>query len=254
MDILIFSGQSNMQGQTEALPSPNEPVGKAFEYRFADDELVPLRHPCGEFLGEDLLQGADSGHGSMLPDFCREYVRLTGRPVTAIHAAKGGSTVDEWQKGGERYALAVQKMTAGIEKARTVEPVERVYLIWLQGESDAICHTSKDEYIRLLTKFKDDPKADVGIGRFGIVKVGYFAGIVSWLHDRTGDEGLRDDEVIMAAQEELCASDGDFVMLTRLCTEFSIKGENISPFAEGHFSNEGHKQIGEDAARTLASL
>ena len=37
MDILIFGGQSNMQGQTESLPEPNEPVENALEYRFEAD-------------------------------------------------------------------------------------------------------------------------------------------------------------------------------------------------------------------------
>ena len=254
MDVLIFSGQSNMQGQTEALPSPNDPVDGAFEYRFADDSLVALQHPCGEFLGGDLLLGADSGHGCMVPDFCREYVRLTGRRVTAIHAAKGGSSIGEWQKGGERYALAVKKMRAGIEKARELEPVEHVYLIWHQGESDAINHTSEDEYVRLVTAFKDGLKADVGIERFGIAKVGYLAGVVFWLTDRTREEGKKDDEIIMSAQERLCAEDGDFVMLSRLCPEFSLNEEYLSPFAPGHFNNKAFKLIGEDAARTLASL
>ena len=254
MDILIFSGQSNMQGQTESLPEPNEAVEGAFEYRFADDALVTLRHPCGEFLGDDLLLGADSGHGSMIPDFCREYVRVTNRRVTAIHAAKGGTAVCEWQKGSARYDLAVRKILAGIEKAREVEPIGHIYLIWHQGESDAINRTSKEEYIRLLTKFKDDLKADVGIERFGVAKVGYFAGVVFWLKDRTREAGKLDDEIIMEAQEALCASDEDFVMLSRLCPELSLNEEYLSPFAPGHFNNKGQKLIGEDAARTLASI
>ena len=261
MDVIIFSGQSNMQGQTSSLPSPNDPVDGALEYRFSDDSLVPLCHPCGEYIGEIkdcpggfLLNGADSGHGSMTPDFCREYVRLTGRRVVAIHAARGGTVIGEWQKGTDRYALAVEKINAGIKKAREIESVDRIHLVWLQGESDAIIRTSAEEYKRLLTKFKNDLKEDVGIERFGIIEVGYFCGVVSWIGDRTREEGRRDDEIIMKAQEELCEEDADFVMLTKLAHDLSLRGEYLNPQAEGHFDNEAQKMIGEAAAKALAAL
>ena len=55
LDILIFGGQSNMQGQTEALPIPNEPVDGASEYRYLTDSLIPLQHPVGELIGDSLL-------------------------------------------------------------------------------------------------------------------------------------------------------------------------------------------------------
>ena len=48
MDIIIFGGQSNMQGQTEGLPQENEPVAGALEYRYLTDECIPLQHPVGE--------------------------------------------------------------------------------------------------------------------------------------------------------------------------------------------------------------
>ena len=261
MDVIIFSGQSNMQGQTEALPSPNEPVDGALEYKFATDSLVPLLHPCGEDLGGDAretcpIQQAWDGHGSIVPDFCREYVRLTGRRVCAVHDAKGGTAISEWQKNGDenaaaRYKLAVAKMNAAIAKARETEGVGRVFLLWLQGESDAIYRTPPEEYKRMMIAFKDDLKRDVGIERFGIIGVGYFAGVVSWLGDRTREEGLRDDDIIIRAQDELCREDADFAMLTTVCREFSLRQEMISPLAEGHYNNDAMTLIGRYAARAL---
>ena len=71
-DLLIFSGQSNMQGQTECDPK-DEPVANAAEYRVLTDELVPLKNPVGEDIGEkgreDLL-ASHLGHGSLIPYFC----------------------------------------------------------------------------------------------------------------------------------------------------------------------------------------
>ena len=261
MDVLIFSGQSNMQGETEALPSPNEPVDGALEYKYTTDEFVPLRHPCGEDLGGDArehcpIQQAWDGHGSLVPDFCREYVRLTGRRVCAVHAAQGGSAVAEWQKNGDeaaaaRYKLAVAKMRSAIEKVRATEGVGRVFILWLQGESDAIYRTPPGEYKRLLKAFKDDLKADVGIERFGVIGVGYFAGVVNWLTDRTREAGMLDDEVIIHAQDEICREDPDIAMVTTVCREFSLDPEMLSPFAEGHYNNAAMTKIGTYAARGL---
>ena len=53
-DILIFSGQSNMQGQTESDPM-DKPVAGASEYRLLTDSFVPLKNPVGEDIGELLL-------------------------------------------------------------------------------------------------------------------------------------------------------------------------------------------------------
>ena len=46
-DIIIFGGQSNMQGQTDYL-SECEQVQDAVEYRFLTDSFVPLKNPTGE--------------------------------------------------------------------------------------------------------------------------------------------------------------------------------------------------------------
>ena len=44
MDVIIFGGQSNMQGQTEGCPIVNEEVKNAYEYRKQINEIIPLKH------------------------------------------------------------------------------------------------------------------------------------------------------------------------------------------------------------------
>ena len=51
-DIIIFGGQSNVEGQTEVL-SECEVVEGAFEYKFIGDSLVPLKNPVGEDIRYD---------------------------------------------------------------------------------------------------------------------------------------------------------------------------------------------------------
>lgn len=97
MDIIIFSGQSNMQGQTESLPYTRI-VNGAYEYRMLEDNIIPLKHPVGENINEVLL-GAHEGNGSLLPAFCRAFVMKSGQNVLAVHAAKGATTIAEWLPG-----------------------------------------------------------------------------------------------------------------------------------------------------------
>lgn len=234
MDVILFGGQSNMQGQTECLPETS-PVAGAYEYRHAERAVRPLAHPVGEDFG-DLLLGAHEGHGSLVPAFCRAYVAERGGQALAVHVAKGATTLSDWKKGGARYALAAEKMRAGIAAAGK-NP--RVFYVWLQGESDAIAGTGEEEYLAALAAYKDALKADLGIETFGIIKVGYFA------------DGAK-DEAIMRAQER-AAEGADFLMLTRVCPRLSRDPAYINPFAAGHYNNAAMEIIGGEAGRALAA-
>ncbi|MBE6758137.1 MAG: sialate O-acetylesterase [Ruminococcaceae bacterium] len=253
IDVLIFGGQSNMEGQTECLPSPNETVGNAWEYCLLSDTLRPVCHPVGEDL-EPLLGPASYGFGSLAPDCCRAYTESSGRAVVMIHAAQGATTVAEWQKGTPRYDKVVEKLTAGIRKAATVGTVRNVYYLWLQGESDAIARTTGEDYAARLTAYKNALKQDVGIHRFGIIQVGCFCGTVRWLTDRTREEGRADDAVIQQAQEALVSRDSDFAMLTREAVPMSLDPQFINPQEDGHFNNRGLALLGRLAGEALAAL
>lgn len=254
VDILIFGGQSNMQGQTESLPESNEPVENALEYRYLTDSLEAVAHPVGERLEDGLLLGASGGRGSMIPDFCRTYTQKTGRKVVAIHAARGNTKIAEWLKGTDRYACALKKIRAGIEKAKSMAEVNKIYYIWLQGESDAIERTSEKEYLKMLTDYKNDLKEDVGIEKFAIIEVGYFCATVRWLTDRTKEDGRTCDETIMCAQERVAEEDPDFVVLTQICKQLSLDEQYINPQADGHYNNKAMTHIGTIAGEALAQL
>ena len=254
MDILIFGGQSNMQGQTEALIG-TEPVCNAWEYKFLSDSLAPLKNPVGENIRTDLTEGylftADTdqqqwltdhalgaacyGHTNMVPEFCRAYREITGHEVIAVHAAKGSTMVHEWLPGTDGYRALTAKASAAIQKA---EHPGRIFFIWLQGESDAIFETTKAQYMERCTALCDALKADLGIERFGIIRVGRF----------TNDS--RDLE-IMAAQDALCRETEDFLMLTDAAVTLNVIPEAMNPYVGGHYSARGLELLGRAAATTL---
>ena len=101
MDVIIFSGQSNMQGQSECL-SENGIVNDAYEYKWLTDALVPLQNPVGEnitysmdqgydftpktsltsWLAEHALGAACYGNTNLVPSFCRTYTDSSRRRIS----------------------------------------------------------------------------------------------------------------------------------------------------------------------------
>ena len=253
MDVIIFSGQSNMCGETEAVPQINFCVENAYEYRYEGNCLQPLQHPVGEDLFFGQLEGSDKKRGSLVPAFCRAYTQYSKRNVVAVHVACGSTTITEWIKGTSRHFYMNQKINAAIQKVKENYTIDHIYFVWLQGESDAIIQTSETLYLERLKYHKDILKNEFGIEKFAIIKVGYFALNAGWIEDGS-TEKKQWDEVIMQAQEHAVLEDEDFVMLTRICPELSLKNEYINPNVAGHYTNEGLDIIGAEAGKTLALL
>lgn len=252
IDILIFSGQSNMQGETEGLPTQNIVIDNALEYRFLSDEFISLKHPVGEDIDGDMLFAAKNDCGTLVPDFCNEYIKNTGKKVIAVHTARGGTTIAQWLKGTPRYDSLIAKVNAAYKKINENYNIGKIYFIWLQGESDAIIDTSKESYENMITEFKNTIKSDLGIDKFCIIKVGYFCRTVSWLDFSKTEEGKIRDEKIMSAQESVSENDNDFIMLTDICKTLSLDSEYINPYVEGHYNNKGMALIGATAGKELA--
>lgn len=242
-----------MQGQSETL-SEHDIVKDAYEYKWLTDELLPLKNPVGEnitysmdqgyevtpetriplWLKEHVLGAACYGNTNLVPGFCRTYTDITKRQVLAVHAAKGSTRISEWLPGTPIYDVLIQKARGAIQK---VNP-ERIFFVWLQGESDAVASVTKEDYKAALHVLCNALKADLGIDLFGIIRVGRF----------TNDD--RDLEII-SAQDEICREDEDFVMLTDIATELNQKNEYMNPHIKGHYSAKGLELLGSVAAEYL---
>ncbi len=236
-DILIFSGQSNMQGQTESCPNA-APVTGALEYRYLSDTLIPLTHPVGEDIGDGLLLAAHEGHGSLLPDFCRAYMQETGRSVAAVHAARGATAVSEWQSPSARFDALVAKCRGALAAVRQADEVGRVYFVWLQGESDAIAGVTQADYMAMMSTLRMTLCTALPLTGFAIIRVGKFVGDAR-------------DIAVICAQEALGRGE-DFLLLTRLtgvCTNDPARF--INPFAAGHYNNAAMTLVGEAAGKHL---
>ena len=120
MDVIIFSGQSNMQGSTAQQGTST--AENCLEYKFLTDDFLTVKDPVGEDIGKDingdfLLKAPANGCGSLVPAFCKAYSKKKGS-VVAIHAAKGNTSIAEWAKGTSRYKALVEKARKGIVDVR----------------------------------------------------------------------------------------------------------------------------------------
>lgn len=254
MDLIIFGGQSNMQGQSERLTS-SDVIENAYEYRYLEDRIIPLSNPVGENIRYDgsrgttcmtkaeipawreehVVGGATGGYTNLVPEFCRAYVERSGREVLAVHVAKGSTKIAQWLPGTDGYGMIVKKSVAAL---RSIGAVDRIFFVWLQGESDAVAGNSKAYYKEKLAELHAALRKDLGIERFGIIRVGRFA----------GDE--RDLEII-SAQDEICEEREDFLMLTRIATELNEIPEYMNPYVRGHYSAAGLERLGREAGLAL---
>ncbi len=254
-DLIIFSGQSNMEGETERLPDDNSPIPNALEYRYLENKLIPLRHPAGENISTDgrlflprhrdgwgttqscSLLSAWRKHANMVPFFCDEYVKGTGRRVIAVHCAKGATTVSEWQRGQISYDMLIKKAKGAIQMTNP----EHIYFVWLQGESDALLGTTKEEYKKHLINLYESLKSDLGIDKFCNILVGKFA------------MNEFDDE-IKDAQRQICNQNEAFIMLTDIIEQIWGDERYMNPNAFGHFSCDGLELIGRAGGKSLAKF
>ena len=259
-DIIIFGGQSNMEGQTEVL-SECEIVEGAFEYKLIGDSLVPLKNPVGEDIrydglaGETFMQNTDAGkwlddhvlgsacygHTNMVPSFCRAYIKERQTAVIAVHAAKGSTVIKDWLPDSNGYRALVAKAAAAIKRAEKEYKIGHIYFVWLHGESDAIFANSKENYKDSLRVLMGGLAAELGVEKFGIIRVGAFA----------NDE--RDFEII-GAQDEICEEDERFLMLCREALAFNKMPEMMNPYVDGHYSARGLEELGRIAGGALGEF
>ena len=120
-----------MQGQSERL-SENETVRHAYEYKWLQDALVPLKNPVGEnityegqagsevtpqtdlrsWIGAHVTGSSCYGHTNLVPAFCRAYTEASGREVVAVHAAKGSTVIAQWLPDTDGYRMLKEKSAA----------------------------------------------------------------------------------------------------------------------------------------------
>lgn len=129
MDICLLIGQSNAKGC--GTPERSEmPVPGTWEYveNFTGCSLIPL----------GVTMQLSEGRGTLAPALCNRWKQLTGHEICMVHCAVDGSRIKNWQHDNAHYLDdAMGKLNNCREYVQQKGiPVEGVYALWVQGESD----------------------------------------------------------------------------------------------------------------------
>lgn len=155
-DLFMFMGQSNMAGrgitsERWPQPAPEPDAGIGYEYRAISDpgHLHPIHEPFG--VNENNPHGIfEPGMktGSMVTAFANAYVATTGTPILGVSAAKGGSSITQWEgRPGDFLADAIERCDAAQRfAAQHGITLRHRYMLWCQGETDGDLGTDLEEY------------------------------------------------------------------------------------------------------------
>lgn len=239
-DIILFMGQSNMSGAGgDAGEAPKLIKGAGYEYKAITrpDEICVLQEPFGEnehkegYLDDRNL--LDRG-GSLVTSFVNAYYQVTQERVIGVSASRGSAQISSFNN------YLVEDVIDRLENAKRVMTeqnihIRHIYMVWFQGETDAYCATTSDQYIGGMQNLLHTLQP-YGVERCFLIQIGNVV---------MSGEPI-DTSYIQAVQENLCAGDDNFILVSTLPREISE-----SPYMEDgiHFTQKGLNLIGEDAGR-----
>lgn len=237
-DLILFMGQSNMSGAGgNAAEAPELIKGAGYEYRAITqpEELVALTEPFGEnehkegYLDD---RGLIERKGSLVTAFVNAYYEQTKERVVAVSASRGATPVHSFNK------YLVEDVIERLENAKRVMTeqqvnIRHIYMVWLQGENDAYLETPKEQYIGEMQKLLYTLQP-YGVENCFVIQIG----------NGSSDGVPFDAKPIQEAQEELCETDDNFVLV-------STRGKELSepPYMEDgiHFTQAALNLLGEEA-------
>ena len=237
-DLILFMGQSNMSGADgNAEEAPELIKGAGYEYRAITqpDELVVLSEPFGEnehkegYLDD---RGLISRNGSLATAFVNAYYQQTKERVVAVAASRGSARISSFNN----YLL--EDVIDRLENAKRVMTeqnvnIRHIYMVWLQGETDAYLEVPEEEYIGEMQNmlFTLQP---YGVERCFVIQIG----------NGISDGAAFDCTVIQEAQVQLCETDENFVLVSTLGKTLSEPPYMVDGI---HFTQQALNILGEDA-------
>lgn len=240
VDLIFFMGQSNMAGaggNVNYAPKVLEEAG--YEFRAVSDptKLYPITEPFG--INENNLNAImdvpGAKRGSLVSAFANKYYELTGTPIVAVSASAGATDTDFWMSAPvvSDYTERMKRAIVWLESSGYT--IRHKYVIWLQGESDAIVNTSSEEY---------ESNMDT------IIRPMFIEGLEKVFYITPGRTITRKDyfEKIISAQVKMSKESGYYALgttiLSGISTEYMVD--------EWHYNQKVLNLVGEECAKSVA--
>ena len=259
LDIIVFAGQSNMMGHGTASQTPAVKKGTAYSYLpvSAPGKLSAFSEPFGrnenDLYFNNIMGTENYATGSLSAAFIKSYYAKTGTPVLAVPAAMMGTGSHSWAYDRYRGVIARIKSAKKAAEKKGYE-VGHTYMVWLQGESDALamqrnadgsCDSGMKEsvYIRNIRKMysRIEAKTDLSVC-FVIVIPSYYGGQT----DPYGTAWSSYYKRIQKAQIKLCSDFDEFEMIYEKTPTLPVSYIQSDGM---HITQSGLNKIGTAAGR-----
>ena len=103
VDLVLFSGQSNMAGRGDYDEATLLPAGEGYEYHSVTEPgvLSSVKEPFGKYENNDNIHdagsnGIDRRSGDMVTALMKAYYDKTGVPMVGVQASRGGTKTSYW--------------------------------------------------------------------------------------------------------------------------------------------------------------
>jgi hypothetical protein len=158
-------------------------------------------------------------------------------PIVGVSCSKGGTGTDFWAPGGSALNDAIARHDSA--KAWLQEngyTIERDYMVWLQGETDAGKGMSASKYAEKLTAIIEEMILKAGIEFCAVIRIGHYK-----------PSATRNKEIIRS-QTDLCKVYDNAVMVSA-----KLAGYGTSSMPDNsHFKQEVYNELGADAGKHTA--
>ncbi|MCR5421209.1 MAG: sialate O-acetylesterase [Lachnospiraceae bacterium] len=241
VDVIIFAGQSNMSGNGgNALLSPVVPPGQGYEYRpaTAPNSLFPVIEPFGRYEGGYISDVPSYQNGTLVSSFMNAYFAKTGVPVVGVPATHGGTDSSYWVSDATKADLLSRFIKTKAYLASNNFTVRRKFLVFLQGESDAVKGISQTEYKNnLISAFQ--PLFANGLEQVFIITPGYAV------------DGIYSYDDVVNAQKDLCNSNNLFTLASDMLHSPAM---NAYLNDAVHYNQAGLNLVGANAGTNAAAF
>ena len=245
VDLFLFMGQSNMAGRGNGAQAPEVIADAGYEFRAISDptKLYLITEPFGvdeNVSGKiyDYLGGYKAKTGDMIPAFVNAYFENTHVSIVGVSASEGGTRIANWLPDTPRYADAVARYSSALNWLESNGyTIRHKYVLWCQGESNGDDGTTKADYISAFSTMANAWYVN-GIEKIFLVKIGNYNG-----------EGTQDYNVIMDAQNEICQTTKNVIMVSTDFAGMKARGLMKDDF---HYTQVAYNEVGTYAGVNVA--
>ncbi|MBT9776231.1 hypothetical protein GPL15_06915 [Clostridium sp. MCC353] len=242
VDLILFMGQSNMAGRGDASLAPVVEEGRGYEYCAVSkpDRLVPVREPFGVFENNpDGVYEPGMKTGSMVSAFINACYEKTNVPVVGISCSKGGSSIEEWEKGTAYFEDAKKRFVSGLRYLAGQEvQVRSKSMAWCQGCTDADRGMEKEVYKEKTRAFFQN-WISLGIERIFLIQIG------------NNRDDLNLYVPVQEAQKELAEEMEQVFLVSDSFRDMAAAGLMKDCY---HYKQEGYNLVGGEAGKAAGDL